>query len=104
MLSFELTGESFEHAPGSCSIRAAVRGRDRASDALLHLLGQVILDVASLVHPASLDQCACTEDSPDRLAECLAAVDDEEHRAVGPDAACSHVVKQRGANGRVLRG
>src|SRR5262249_34655365 len=77
--------------------------RDRAPHVLLHLVREVVLDVPTLVDLAALDHGSCAERDADGLGECPAALDHEEHRAIGPKTACNEIGEQTRAYCSILR-
>ena len=76
---------------------ASVRVVHRLADASALGLGELVEDVAHLVHLAPLDERERAEDVAHGLRERLAAVDHHQQRAVGSKATLAQIRQQRRA-------
>jgi hypothetical protein len=74
------------------------------TDRRTKVLGQLVEDVPRLVRLTALDQCPPAEDLAHGLGQRLRAVEDCEHRPVGPYPALAQIAEERRACRGVLRG
>lgn len=65
-------------------------------------LRQPVVDVPRFMHLAALDRHIATERPADRLGQCVGAVDDEQARRAGIEAAAHQIVEQRLGHGATL--
>ena len=91
----ELCGEQLEPLLGELGVGQRPRRAHPGADLVAVALGQQIADVALLVALAAMHERVLAEDVADRLAQRLAAVDDEQDRLLGVQAAVDEIGQQR---------
>ena len=80
------------------------RATQASLDRLTVALGEMIEDVACFVLHAALDGHVVAEHLPDRFAQRLRSVNDEQHSVLDIEATVDEIGQQRGGDGRVLAG
>ena len=98
----ELCGEQLEPLLGELGVAERPRRAHPGADLVAVAFGQQIADIAFLVALAAMHQRVLAEDVADRLAQRLAAVDDEQDRLPGIQAAVDEIGQQRAGERGVL--
>ncbi len=102
----ELCGEQLQPLLGELGVGQRPRRAHPGADLVAVALGQQIADVSLLVAMAAMDERVLAEDVPDRAPQRLAAVDHEQDRLLGIEAAVDEIgqqrARERGVLGRAL--